>query len=338
MNKFSLIRLFRDIQAHGNAGGSAEIRACSSGRRGLLLPVDALDRVETRDIDLALQGGTPEGYGPGTVLAASLSPALRPAHWAQEAGVVEVSGLEGRGEIVLPVEVAEVEAEWIADGAQATERQPGVSGVSVSPRTVATWARVTRGMLQQSSVAAENWVRTHLQRSLDDGLFEALLAGTGLDEQPLGIIDTPGVHFLALASAADPKVPTRDELVSLHALAAKADADPRKIVFVMSPVTAEALRKTETSVGSGRYVLDTNAGTGMQEVAGVAPVLETSHAPPGVVVAGDFTQAVAAKWSDPLDIIVNPFGEVAMAGGVDVHLFMSADAAACQRRAFAVGR
>lgn len=341
-SQFSILRLLRDVQARGAQGKSDELRACVARAatfrdrvpRGYFLPADALDPIETRDIDLALQGGTPAGYAPGTVVASSLSPALRPRRWSIEAGVVEVSGLEGNGEIVLPVETTEAAGTWIGDGASAPEAEPGTSGVAVSPRTVTAWSRITRGMLMQSSVSAENWVRSHLQASCDDAVDRALLAGSGLADDPMGIVNTPGVGSVQFATSGQP---TRAELVSLFSAAAKADADPRRITFVAGPTMAETLRETSVDISSGRFLLERESIEG-DVVAKTAPLIETSHCPDGVVVAGDFTQAVCAKWADPLDIIVNPFGAVAMGGGVDVHVFLTADAAACQRKAFAVGR
>ena len=100
---------------------------------------------------------------------------------------------------------------------------------------------------------------------------------------------------------------------------------------------ATAMRKQTVEAGSGRFVLDHNPGTGRPEIAGVAPFHETNHCASDHVVCADFSQVIVGKWADPLDMIVNPYGDAGIRGAVDVILFQTVDVAVAQREAVAVG-
>lgn len=352
---FRLARLILHHVNNGYAGETDETRQSASlastisGRvaRGYSIPRDALDPIEPQaqlrlaQRDLTTLESTEGGYlvVPGTVVGAP-QPVLRPRRWTEAVGVQRIDGLQGDGEVVVPIHAGASTGGWIPrDGEAGGQSDEDVANVSFYPRTVTAWTRLSRGIIQQAaaSIDVENWVRAQLRESLDDAIDRAVLRGSGLDGEPMGLLATPGVSAVNFASAADPKVPTRDELVDLFATPAKADANPAAVQFVGGSELAQTMRKTEVSAGSGRYVLDCNPGSGMPEIAGVAPYHETTHVPDDTAAVGDWRHCVVGEWSDPLDLIVDPFSH-ASDGRVRVVVFATVDVAFAQRAAFAIGR
>ena len=301
--------------------------------RGLLIPSDALDDVERRDLttDEFNKGGAL--VVPGTILGNPVE-ALRPTRWSVAAGVREVSGLEGTGSVVLPFHAGVGSVGWVDGVAEEVPKSDERTGqVALIPRLVGARSVIRRSLLKQAGLDVENWVRRMLRQSVDDAVDQAILQGSGVENEPLGLLGVPGVHSIALTTAGSP---TRDEIIDTFAAAAKANANPGMLRFIGDSTLAQVLRKAKVETGdavvaskghSGGFVLEDG------QLAKTAPCLETNHCPDKVLIAGDFSKVVVGRWSDPLDIVVDPF-QHGLRGGVEVVVF--AAVAVAQPKAFAV--
>ena len=304
--------------------------------RGLFIPSDALDEVERRDLDHVNfdQGGAL--IATGTVLGQPQQ-ALRPVRWSTLAGVQEVTGLQGRGEVVLPVHTHASAAGWVDGVSESVPKSDDrTSNVALVSHHVGARTTIRRSLLKQASIDVENWVRRMLRDSVDDAVDEAILQGSGIGNEPLGVVDVPGVHAIALTTAGSP---TRDEIIDTFAAAAKADADARMLRFVGDSTLAQTMRKAKVEIGDAVVAAKGHSGSFLLEdgqLAKTAPFLETNHVPGKVLVCGDFSNVVVGRWSDPYDVVVNPFGDHGPRGNVEVTVFATVDIAVAQPKAFAI--
>ncbi len=351
---FSVLRLIRSVvEARTGTPTGAEINHAlklaeeqrALGRdarlaRGYFMPPDALDDPLAAERRAALSPDA--GFAAGGAWAAGGNmpgdpiPALRPQRWSMKAGVVEVDGLEGTGEVSLPRHSGVSTAHWVRNGEAVPESDEDTASVVLSPHHVGATTTLSRGFLNQSSVSAEAWARRALRESVDDAIDRALLrgdpVGSGLEE-PLGIAVTPGVHDVALATAGQP---TRPEILQLREVVAAAGVrDPDTVSFVYGPGMGRYLRSASSDTGSGNYLLE-SAGRG--GLAGLDnPRCETSHADDSLLVCGDFTTTVVGRWATPWDLVIDPFTH-ARTGKIALTLYATCDLAFGQPAAFAVGR
>ena len=339
--KFSLLRALRTqierLPRAPELKASADLAKRSNvAARGILVPTDALDPVQRRDLttDSLHQGGALVSEG---TIRGEPQRALRPVRWSTLAGVQEVSGLEGRGEVALPIHKGVSAAGWV-DGqyGEVPKSDETMGQVALMPRHVGARTVISRNLLKQSSIDAENWVRRMLRETVEDAIDEAIIQGSGVDNEPWGITQgIPGVHAVALTTAGKP---TRDEIIDTFAAAANANADPRMLRFVGDSTLAQTMRKAKVETG-GTEANKAHSGVFLLEdglLAKTAPFLETNHVPGNTLIVGDFSKVVVGRWADPYDIVVNPFGAHGPKGEVEVVVFASVDVAVAQPKAFAV--
>ena len=291
------------------------------------------DRAEHRNIDADVfnQGGALVGGR----LVGGVQPVLRPVRWSSIVGVREVGGLQRQGNVALPVHTGAGGAGWVdGNGTQQVPKGDEKLGqVALLPRHVGARTTIRRGLLKQASIDVEAWVRDALRESVDDATDEAILQGTGVDNEPLGIVNMPGVNAIRLTTAGSP---TRDEIIDAFAAAAKGNANPQMVRFVGDSTLAQTMRKARVEGGaaqnrhSGSFVLEDG------QLAKTAPFVETNHAPSDTLICGDFTRVVIGRWTDEYDIVVNPYGSHGPKGEVEVTVFATVDVGVAQPKAFAV--
>ena len=368
MRPYSLLRLIRDeleqraepnaapnatperILSHRLANARSQRRENVSTPRGKYVPAWALhdhtvatplhDDYAERDLDVVhTEHGGALVSEVHNVLGEPVE-ALRPRRWSMQAGVNWIDGLQGAGEVVLPVHSARHKARWVERGGSLPKLDTETANVAVWPHDVGCRTVVRRQFVRQASFAAEAWLRRVLRESLLDAAEAAILGGSGIDGEPLGLVNTPDVASVDFAVDGSP---TRDELVDLHGKATAADANALNTVYVAPSVLATTLRKQAThvaqatDVASGRYVVERESAAG-DIGAKTAPLVETNNCPADTVIAGDFGNAVVAMWADEYDVVVNPYGEHGPRGDVEVVMWLSLDVAFAQRGAFAVGK
>ena len=205
---------------------------------------------------------------------------MRPVRWSQQAGVVEVGGLEGRGETALPIHTAAANAGWVDGvGEQVPKSDDATGQVALVPHHVGARTIIRRSLLKQSAIDVEDWVRRTLLESLDDAIDRAILQGSGADNQPLGIVGVPGVHSVALTTAGSP---TRDEVIDVFAAAAKANANPAMLTFIGDSTLAQAMRKARVEAGNAAVANKGHSGSFLLEdgqLAKTGAFFETTTAP-----------------------------------------------------------
>ncbi|MEX3924399.1 phage major capsid protein [Paraburkholderia sp. BR10936] len=277
--------------------------------KGVLVPADVLNR--------AFSSTTPAS-GPGSnaiatnLLANEFISLLRHRTWALKR-VRTMGGLVGN--VDLPRQNSATQAYWVGEGAAPSESEPGLDQISFTPKTLAAYTDITRRLMLQSSIDAENFVRDDLIAVMARALDKAVLYGAGTDNTPTGLINQDGINAVALA-ASDAAY---KEYVAMETAIAAADADVGTMSYV---INAKARGSAKTTL----QFPDVNGSQRIWEPGGTIngyAVDVTNQIDGSDVWFGNWNDFIVAMWSG-LDLMVDPYS-LSTSGGTRLIAFQDVD-------------
>ena len=245
-----------------------------------------------------------------------------------KAGVTTLSGLVG--DIAIP-KLGKAAGYWIsAEGGNATESTPQVGQVEGRPRTVGAYTDITRKLLLQSGISAQNFIADALRSALARAIEQAAFSGTGADGQPSGLDKVSGVQTVAMTAGA----PTKANMVEFWSKLYTANVNGSKC-FIGSPAVKALLAQTldikegsKSNVAHSRYLCEGDKVEGydfhMSNLCGA-----------GKLYFGDWSNLVLAFWSG-LDLTVDT-SSLSKSGGVRLVALQDCDILCRHAEAFAVG-
>ncbi|WP_110647551.1 phage major capsid protein [Salinicola peritrichatus] len=287
-----------------------------SGRKaqGAFIPMQAL---ETRANETSTASQiVPVQHRPQDYIGA-----LRNRLLARSLGVRVLSGLSG--DVAIPKYGTGLATGWVTEGQAVPEGQMSFGDVKLTPKHVGGKTEMSRQLIQQSSPDIEELVRSDLTALIAEQIDRAILAGTGTDGEPTGILNAAGIQTANLPSDWA-GVLGLSELLELANLEA--------INWLAAPGIKTTYASTEKVPGSGSGFL--LQGGRMDD----KPFNVTNQMPTDTLLLGDFSQVMLGIWSE-LDILVNPYAEPAYSrGGVQVRAMATADVAIRHPQGFVVAK
>lgn len=251
-------------------------------------------------------------------------PALQPTSVALALGAQVVPASPGGA--ALPRGVTGASTTWLAtETQQAAESTPVFGQVAGLPKLLMAFCEVSRPLLLQSN--AERELNVELSRAGGAALDAAILAGTGSNGQPLGIVGTPGIGAFTGASVAQ-----------AHLRNAQADVAAAnglvtgRVGYVTTPAVAEILAGRPRVASSDRMLLEGASHDGIVE--GVR-TLATTGCPASTIVFGDWGSVYVIEWAGGLQISVDPYTKFAQ-GIVGVRLLFPVDVFVTRPQSFSV--
>jgi HK97 family phage major capsid protein len=211
----------------------------------------------------------------------------------------------------LPRQASTTQAYWIAEGQDTTQSAPTIDQVMFTPHTIAARTPYTRRFLEQTSVDAENFIRTDHAAVIVRGIESAALNGTGTGGQPLGIMQNPLIPLIAAGTNGG--APTWANVVAMETALANvnADIDPSSTGYIIDTAVRGLFKTTlKNNVAGATYLWEPgNQVNGYK--AGVTNLLPNNLVHGGgtglhAMMFGVWSQMVMAFWSG-LDVIVNPY-------------------------------
>lgn len=165
-------------------------------------------------------------------------------------------------------------------------------------------------------------VREDLSFLIAKQIDAAIINGSGLAGQPLGILNTPGIQ-----AAGDVPTTWAGVLAMLEMLD---DVDISNGRWLTTAAIRTALAAAEKVAGSGSgFLYDNGAMAGLSLAA-------SKNVPAGKLILGDFSQVMLGVWSE-VDILVNPYAEPAYSrGGIQVRAMATVDTAVRHPQGFVV--
>jgi HK97 family phage major capsid protein len=313
---------YRDQAGFEIEASRAVARQLGRDPRGLFIPSEVLQR------DMTV--GT-AGYGGHTVatnlLASSFIDLLRERSSVMAMGARVLDGLVGN--VAVPRQTSGATAHWVAENGSATESMLGFDQVSLTPKSVTGFVDLSRKLLIQSSIDIEGLVRNDLAATLANAIDLAAIQGTGLSNQPLGILGTSGIG--SVVGGTNGLAPTWAHIIELETDIVVANADIGALGYLTTPQVRGKLLQTEKVSGgtTGNFVWadQPNPLRGYRAaVSSNVPSNLTKGTASGVcsaIVFGNWNDLLIGMWGT-LDLMVDPYTH-SSSGAVRVVAFQDVD-------------
>jgi HK97 family phage major capsid protein len=228
---------------------------------------------------------------------------------------------------VIPRQTGSASAFWIAEGAALTESSATYGDVKLAPKHVGALSSMSRQLIQQANPAIEQLTRDDFAQVIGLAVDKALLHGTAVANQPVGILSAAGVQTHALGTV------TWAALVAMLEKLALENVVPNAIV-----THAKAATKLQTTLknaaNGAEYLMAGGMVAGLP--ASVTNQLDAKAGSPatGRVIAGDFSQILIGEWG-VTELLANPFAAgFYERGDVQIRILHTMDAVIRNPKAF----
>ncbi|MGV7194302.1 phage major capsid protein [Xanthomonas axonopodis] len=320
--RVSLLDVLRaGIEGRALSGAAAEQHAEMERRHGpakhggILVPLSAFEKrantTATAPELIATQHRADLYIGP-----------LRNSLLVQRLGVRTLTGLTGN--VSIPKAGAGLSSGWVAEGQPLPESQMDFESVTLTPRHVGGITEMSRQLIQQSAPAIEDLVREELSFAVASAIDKSIIAGTGANGQPQGIIGRTGVLTVTeLPGSWSAVLDIEQKLAALNITPSG---------WYTSPGILTTLRKVLKAPSAGSDYVATTARIGE------LPVASSNAAPTNTAILGDWSQVLLGQWG-AVEILVNPYAETPYRrGGVLVRAMATVDVAVRHEAAFVVAK
>jgi len=225
---------------------------------------------------------------------------------------------------------------WLGEGGDAPESTPQFDSVNLSPKSLAVYVDVSRKMTLQSSLAIDQMITNNIARSFAIEIDRVAIAGTGVGNQPTGILNTTGINLAAIGT--DGGDIDWLKSVELESLVAGLNGIGQAPGYVSNFKVAGKLKTTSKDAGSGQFLWNGEAGNfnGYQlGLSNIVPSDGTKGTGTALssIVFGSWENLLIGSWG-ALDINVDRYS-LSIAGTVRIVAYHDIDIAVKQPQAFA---
>lgn len=306
---YSLTRALRMASNGGRLEGfEAEVAQELQSRSGIapsgfLIPSALL--ADRRALSVTQDSGNYGNSGVATETQGFID-ALRPLLAIGAAGATVLDGLQGN--VDVPRQAAASSASWKNEIEDLTEASPMLEQMELRPRRCGAYTIFSKQLLIQSSLDVENMIRMDLLQACAIALDAAAIAGTGLSNQPTGILSTSGIGDVI--GGTNGLSPTWAHIVALVARVEGMNALSGKPAFIINSATAAKLRATPKIASTDSAMIlegDTLLGHPVF-VSNQVPSNLTKGSSSGVcsaILFGDFSQVVLGSFGEGIDVVVD---------------------------------
>jgi len=240
---------------------------------------------------------------------------LRSALVVGRLGATVLDGLVGTNDI--PRQTASASAAWVDEDGSLSDTAQDFDDVTLAPKTIGAISSYSRRTLINAQPSIESIVRNDLASVIANAIDAAALLGTGMSNQPTGVVNQSNVFEITLAGGV-----TWAAVLEFIASIQHADADIGGLGWAMNAHVAKTLRSTL------KVAEDAAAGFIMMtpgDLAGYAAAVTSAlpgYTPPGeptsavaaTLIFGAWSQLLVGYWSG-LDVLVNPYETTAYQKG-----------------------
>lgn len=215
--------------------------------------------------------------------------------------------LEGLRENVSLARVSKLpEPVWQPETGFVIETDPEFASVLLGPpRRVCGLVRVSQQLLMSASPGLDQLLIDDLARACSSQFDRIVFYGTGTDNQPLGIANTPLIHRVNVGVT----IPGWEDFCEAERLIEEEDVGLNNFAFVTQPDLKAELRRRPQWTDAGRSIWE------------ALPRTVSSKAITGEhdVFFGEFGFLVVGIWGESADVLVNRFTQ-SRAGQVDISV------------------
>ena len=230
-------------------------------------------------------------------------------------GVTYLRDLQGNVEI--PRESSFTNGYWVGEGQPIIEDEGTFDKINLSPKKLACLTKMTYEMVNQASIDIERYARNRLIRGLALELDRTIGFGSGVGEEPLGIVSHPEVLSVVLGTNGGEL--TWSAIVDMIAEVDTANAlNGGSFGWVVNARTKAKLMKTldDPTTGAGAWIWQ-NQNPVEGAIAGYRArcsnqipnnLTKGTSTNLSAIFFGDFSNVLMGIWSG-LDVMVDPYTE-----------------------------
>ena len=264
---------------------------------------------------------------------------LRNRAMVMQLGASMMSGLMGN--VDIPGQATAATSYWIGEGNDLTQSEGTFKQIPLRMKTVGALSRYTRTMMMQSSIDIEAFIRNDFASIIALAIDTAAISGTGLSNQPRGILNTSGVGSIALGAAGGQ--PTWGSIVGLIREIEIDNANLGGTAWLTNPQVMSKLMTTPVQSGGieGNFLLKEPGNS----LCGY-PFYITNQIPANLtkstgtnlsaLILGNWPQLLIGEWG-VFEVLANPYSSnVFPSGSVEVRCMQSIDINIRNPESFAV--
>ena len=230
------------------------------------------------------------------------------------------------GDLDIPRQTSAVTVANVAEDGSASESNPTVDLLSLSPHTITGRTYITRRMMQQGTPDVDSMVRDDLLAQMALTVDTDALYGDGMGNRPTGIANTTGVGSVTFAGA----IPIWAEITEMWGDIAGANALMGSLGWTVDGEMAADLMSTVKDAGSGQFIMPDS----VDRIIGRAMVSNQITA--GDIMFGNWSDLIIAFWSG-VDILPDPYGDNAAKGGMTLNAHQDFDVGLRHPASFTLG-
>jgi HK97 family phage major capsid protein len=258
----------------------------------------------------------------------AVAAAVRPALVLEQMGAERVE-VNATGEVLFP-RWSGGTGGWLAEGEASVSDAATIASVSATPHCAAARLGLSRRLRNQAREDVEAAVLRELGQCVAATLEAGFLAGTGSNEEPLGLINTPGIGSQSFAAA----VPTLSELAGMVETYGDADGDLGAARWLMHPSDFSDLIKAQVDNDGGETIVQYIDGA--HRICGL-PIFSTRHLTEGKHLLLD-PSAVATVYFGPAQVVLDEYSNgKSVSGAAEIVTFNFADLAVLRPTHIVVG-
>jgi hypothetical protein len=250
-------------------------------------------------------GTATEGAEFAHVTRISYAEALRNNLVCAKAGATYLTGLQGNVRIVKG---GGASASWLAEGASAPKAKQTFSAITMSPKRLQILSGYTLDLLKQTSLDVDAHILRDMIRSHAEALDAAILAGTGSDGQPTGVLNASGINSVGMGPNGGninfAKLVQMEEKVGID------NGLLGSLVYITNSKVNSKLKTTPQVAGYPVYLKDSNG------ISNGYPVLVSNAVPSNLtkgtsskncsaILFGNWNEVLAGQWGG-IDILIDP--------------------------------
>jgi len=309
--EFSFARVFQLIAApdrymnRKSHGYEVEVQ------RNMMKQLDAMSDENVVKTAISGEEGTTGAFLIPIEAQAELIPLLEAKSITAQLGVMQLNGLVGnpawtKNEGGITAYYIDTEAE-----ASGTESVPTFSAIQLRPHVLAAFVPMTWGMLNQSAMSLETWVRGRLAKVIALKEDNSVFQGASNESEPRGITNTtgistmnwstnPGQPIFSGASTAAQNITRGLRLHIKDLMDNDAFEDMERPGWALSPSALYAMSTTRDSTGRDIFLPADQSQAMPQNLLGY-PALSSSQVEQSgntaeFLMFADWAQAVNAHW------------------------------------------
>ena len=235
---------------------------------------------------------------PAQVLTDQIIPLLQARVIAFGLGVEQLTGLTG-SPVPFTKDTAASTAYWVGESPSAgvTASDGAFGQLEMRPRTLAATCKMSNRLIRMSVPAADKYMQAKLQKDISLALDLSVFSGSGVSNQPRGILQTTGINTISSATAASAST-TYNNLIDMMSEVDQDNALFGNLAWAMHPVVArefqQMLDPTDGSQPKSRRLFDSQPIN--QNLLGYKFATSTQLTT-NTLLFGDFSQCTVGFWT-----------------------------------------